>query len=266
MISFNNLGNLGRLGNQMFQYASLRGIAANRGFEFGIPPESSFGLIDPNVRYSSKNIHNTFNIDNVKCSTSTHKLVQESGYHFDEELFNTCEDNVDLYGYFQSEKYFKHIEDEIRKDFTFSQDLVDQCFEFIKDVDSNGEVISLHIRRGDYLQLQSYHPTPPVEYYEEALKKFPNVPVLIFSDDSDWCFNQEVFDDDRFLVSQNSEPDFDMCLMTLCKYHIIANSSFSWWGAWLAKSDNVIAPKNWFGPSLEQHDTSDLYLEGWQVL
>ena len=116
------------------------------------------------------------------------------------------------------------------------------------------------------MQLQSYHPTPPIEYYEEALKRFPNVTVLVFSDDSDWCFNQELFDDDKFLVSQSSDPDFDMCLMSLCKYHIIANSSFSWWGAWLSKSDNVIAPKNWFGPSLSQHDTSDLYLDVWEVL
>ena len=266
MITFNNLGNLGRLGNQMFQYASLRGIAANRGFDFAIPHEKTFGTLDPNVKQSSKNIHNTFDLKHVKCTTSNYMLVQESGYHFDQELFNTCEDKVDLYGYFQSEKYFKHIEDEIRKDFAFPQELVDQCFEFIRDIDSNGEVISLHIRRGDYLQLQSHHPTPPIEYYEEALRLLPNAPVLIFSDDSDWCFNQELFDDDRFMISQGSDPDFDMCLMTLCKYHIIANSSFSWWGAWLAKSDNVIAPKNWFGPSLSQHDTSDLYPEGWQLI
>jgi len=266
MITFNNLGNLGRLGNQMFQYASLRGIAANRGFDFCIPPESSFGLVDSNVRYCAKNIHNTFNISWVKTDTLNHKLVQESGYHFDEELFNTCDDNVDLYGYFQSEKYFKHIEDEIRKDFSFPQELVDQCFKFIQDVDSSGEVTSIHVRRGDYLNLQSYHPTPPIKYYEKALSKFPNTPVIIFSDDPDWCFNQKLFDSDRFLVSQFSDPDFDMCLMSLCKYHIIANSSFSWWGAWLSKSDDVIAPKNWFGPSLSQHDTSDLYLDKWELL
>ena len=268
MITFTKLGNLGRLGNQMFQYASLRGIAANRGFDFCIPPEHVFGEIDSNVKNCSTNIHTAFDLS--KCNKIGNPIlyerVEESGYHFDQYLFNNCPDNVDLYGYFQSEKYFKHIEDEIRKDFTFSQELVDQCLKFIKGIDSNGEVISLHIRRGDYLQLQSYHPTPPIEYYEEALKRFPNVTVLVFSDDSDWCFNQELFDDDKFLVSQSSDPDFDMCLMSLCKYHIIANSSFSWWGAWLSKSDNVIAPKNWFGPSLSQHDTSDLYLDVWEVL
>jgi hypothetical protein len=60
--------------------------------------------------------------------------------------------------------------------------------------------------------------------------------------------------------------EYDMCLMSMCKYHIIANSSFSWWGAWLARSEKVIAPKIWFGSSLMDHDTSDLYLEGWEVL
>jgi hypothetical protein len=266
MISFNNLGNLGRLGNQMFQYASLRGIAANIGVDFCIPPENFFGVSDPNVKKCPINIHNTFRLDQCNQGVLNNKIVKESGYHFDEELFNSCGDNVDLYGYFQSEKYFKHIEDEIRKDFSFSQELISYCSKFFHDIGSSGEIISLHIRRGDYLQLQNYHPTQPIEYYEEALKRFPNLPVIIFSDDSDWCFNQKIFNNDRFLISQASDIHFDMCLMTLCKYHIIANSSFSWWGAWLAKSEKVIAPKIWFGPSLMDHNTSDLYLEGWELL
>jgi hypothetical protein len=265
MISFNQLGNLGRLGNQMFQYASLKGIAANRGFDSYIPDESTFGVSDPNVKNCPTNIHTTFNLQTL-IGLSNNRMVQESGYHFDEELFNTCEDNVDLYGYFQSEKYFKHIENEIRSEFSFKDGVVKDFKNFIEQLSSNGEVISLHIRRGDYLNLQSFHPTPPLEYYEEALKKLPDVPVIIFSDDPNWCFNQELFGSDRFLVSQDMSPDYDMCLMSLCKYHIIANSSFSWWGAWLANSKKVIAPKVWFGPSLSQHDTSDLYCEGWETI
>jgi len=127
MISFNQLGNLGRLGNQMFQYASLRGIAANRGFDFCIPPEDSFGVSDPNVKNSDTNIYTAFDLDHCNKFLRPNQLVKESGYHFDEKIFNTCEDNSDLYGYFQSEKYFKHIEDDIRKDFTFAGYISDFC-------------------------------------------------------------------------------------------------------------------------------------------
>jgi hypothetical protein len=266
MISFNNLGNYGRLGNQMFQYASLRGIASNRGFDFCIPPENVFGVNDSNVKNFPTNIHNTFNISWVKTDLPNNKIIQENGFEFNEYLFNECEDNVDLLGYFQSEKYFKHIEKDIRSDFSFSQDLVNDCSEFINTVSSNREVISIHVRRGDYLNLQSFHPTPPVEYYSESLKKFPNLPVLIFSDDVEWCLNQHLFDDDRFLVSQQNPADFDLCLMSMCSHHIIANSSFSWWGAWLSNSKNVIAPKTWFGPSLLHFNIKDLYVNTWELI
>jgi hypothetical protein len=266
MISFNQLGNLGRLGNQMFQYASLRGIAANRGFDFCIPPESVFGVSDPNVKNSKTSIYTAFNLEKCNQFLGSNKMIQESGFQFDKYLFNECEDNVDLYGYFQSGKYFKHIEDEIRKDFTFSQDVVESCRDIVENEIKSTELISLHIRRSDYLKLQSFHPIPPVEYYIEALKTFPDIPVLIFSDDTDWCLEQKVFDSDRFFVSQSDSAEHDMCFMSMCNYHIIANSSFSWWGAWLSKSQKVIAPKVWFGPSLMQHNTSDLYCEGWETL
>jgi len=262
MISFNQLGNLGRLGNQMFQYASLRGIAANKGFDFCIPPQHAFGKTDPNVKNCSTNIHTAFDLSKCNKFLKSNKVVEESAYRFDEYLFNNCEDNIDLCGYFQSEKYFKHIEDEIRKDFTFKLDVIESC----KEILDNQEYISLHVRRSDYLHLQSFHPVPPIEYYIEALKKLPDLPVFIFSDDPEWCSIRSEFDSDRFLISESNPADFDMCLMSMCKYHIIANSSFSWWGAWLAKSEKVIAPKIWFGPSLIEHDTSDLYCEGWETL
>lgn len=266
MISFNQLGNLGRLGNQMFQYASLRGIAANRGFDFCIPPEYSFGVSDPNVKNSDTNIYTAFDLSRCKKFLEPNKMVKECGFHFDEYLFNNCEDNVDLYGYFQSEKYFKHIEDDIRKDFTFESEVTDVCQEFIEEVVKSDKIISVHVRRGDYLNLKSFHPTPPIEYYSEALKKFEDVPVIIFSDDSEWCLRQKLFNPDRFFISQSNMAKYDLCLMSMCTHHIIANSSFSWWGAWLSKSKNVIAPKVWFGPSLPDHDTQDLYLDGWEVL
>ena len=122
--------------------------------------------------------------------------------------------------------------------------------------------ISLHIRRTDY-KANPNHPLQTIEYYQSALDKLPkDSPVIVFSDDPEWCENHEAFSDDRFAISNNA-ADFDLCLMTLCKYHIIANSSYSWWGAWLGKSDMVIAPKNWFGASCAHKSVEDMQFGGW---
>ena len=263
MISFNSLGNLGRLANQMFQYASLKGIAKNRGFDFVIPPENKFGESDPLVRSDPLNIHNCFNIDNNRIGMYPNQIFAERMHTFDQELFENCPDNIDLFGYYQSPKYFNHIEDEIRKDFSFSQDLVDSCQEVIDTL--GGDVISLHIRRTDY-KANPNHPLQPIEYYNSALDKLPkDSSVVVFSDDYEWCESNEAFSDDRFAVSNNA-ADFDLCLMTLCKYHIIANSSYSWWGAWLGKSDKVIAPKNWFGASCSHKSVDDMVFGDWSWL
>ncbi len=263
MISFNSLGNLGRLANQMFQYASLKGIAKNRGFDFVIPPENKFGESDPLVRSDPLNIHNCFNIDDNRIGMYPNQIFAERMHTFDQELFENCPDNIDLFGYYQSPKYFNHIEDEIRKDFSFSQDLVDSCQEVIDTL--GGDVISLHIRRTDY-KANPNHPLQPIEYYNSALDKLPkDSSVVVFSDDYEWCESNEAFSDDRFAVSNNA-ADFDLCLMTLCKYHIIANSSYSWWGAWLGKSDKVIAPKNWFGASCSHKSVDDMVFGDWSWL
>ena len=106
-----------------------------------------------------------------------------------------------------------------------------------------------------------------LDYYDKALAEFPtNVPVIIFSDDPEWCNEQEIFADDRFLVSEGNSAYIDMCLMSLCEGHIIANSSFSWWGAWLADSKMVVAPSIWFGPNNAHLDIKDLYLDHWEVI
>jgi hypothetical protein len=106
------------------------------------------------------------------------------------------------------------------------------------------------------------------EYYEEALKQFDSKRnVLIFSDDTEWCKNQKIFESDRFYVSEGQTNYADLCLMTLCEDHIIANSSFSWWGAWLAEDNRVIAPSGWFsGTNLAHLDTTDLLPETWEII
>ena len=262
MLSFNSLGNLGRLGNQMFQYASLKGIAANRGFEITIPPRRFFGEADENVANSDVTIYESFKIGGFNTGLANQRKVSESTFGFDEELFNTCEDNVDLIGYFQNEKYFEGIEDKIRKEFTFKSETLDPCREFVSQFD---ELISLHIRRGDYT-VNVNHPVQPMEYYAEALKLLPKTDVIVFSDDPDWCHQQELFSDDRFIVSQDTSSYHDLYMMSKCSDFIIANSSFSWWGAWLANTGRVIAPSKWFGPNNAHLDTKDLYPEHWEII
>lgn len=285
MLSFNNMGYWGRLGNQMFQYASLKGIASKHGYEFCIP-NSDFAnswtdhqLFEVFELSSLKHVGITRYVDGQmvflkdKFADNPYEstpekavpVVQEEVFHFNEVLFDRCPDNVDMFGYFQTEKYFKHIREDIKKDFTFKEEIYKPAKEFRDSVD--GEVISLHIRRGDYLH-QPQHPVQPLEYYQEALKHFDeNIAVIIFSDDSEWVKEQELFESDRFIVSEDNPNVIDLCLMSICDYHIIANSSFSWWGSWLSNSKKTIAPSKWFGPPLDvQKDTKDVYCEGWVKL
>ena len=151
------------------------------------------------------------------------------------------------------------------------------------------EVIFLHVRRGDpgladkrgfkwaYVNLAHQHPVQPLEYYEKALAEFDeSLPVVVFSDSIEWCKEQEFFQNDRFMFSEPEDthsdgalvPYLDMCLMSLCDHAIIANSSMSWWGAWLIQNPNkkVIAPSMWFGSDYADKDTKDLYCENWKVI
>jgi hypothetical protein len=263
MIANNYIGNLGRLGNQMFQYAALRGIAEKYGYEYCLPPTEFVGRFDPNCATSDVNIFQCFKLSDAPKLILDAPQLEETCFERDETIWNNCPDNVSLFGYFQSPKYFENLEQQIRNDFTFIDEVKDSCsIQFMSEY-CNTSVISLHIRRGDYLKY-THHPVPLIEYYQEALNLFPKLPVIVFSDDTEWCEQQKLFASDRFSISKLNNTAIDLCLQTFCDYHIIANSSFSWWGAWLAGSKNVIAPKNWFGPPLT-HNTEQLYLDGWKL-
>ena len=264
MLSINRLGNLGRLANQMFQYASIKGIASNRGYGFSIPPKDAFGAQDELVSQSDVTIYDVFeNVGNNIIGFQKNQTLWERMHHFDEELFVNCPDNVDLVGYFQTEKYFKHIEKQIRKDFTFKDEIKDECDDLIKQFTNP---IALHIRRGDFIWNNKNHPPLSLDYYKSALELFDSDrEVIIFSDDTEWCKEQELFADDRFAVAEGGDQFYDLCLMSMCDDFIIANSTFSWWGAWLGNRGKVVAPKQWFGEALD-HDTKDLYCKGWKVL
>lgn len=280
MIGCSTLGNNGRLGNQMFQYASLRGIAANNNLDWCIPAEDI-------VHKDNYGLFETFKLSNVKQKNINSNFVasrfSENKSSFIDDLFDKCLDNIDLYGYFQTEKYFQNISEEVREDFTFKDEYLIPCKEYINSL--HKPPIFLHIRRTDAVGREEYHPVLSLLYYEKALSNFDNnTPCFVFSDDLEWCKSQKFFDQDRFLFNESNQrysyktidgtgklqntllPQVDLCLMSLCSGAIIANSTFSWWGAWLQNDrGKVIAPnpQKWYGPSLNHLDTSDIIPERW---
>jgi len=268
-IGFNALGRMGRLCNQMFQYAALKGIARKTGVDCCIPHYTQ--AVDDGIGNMLRTeLFDSFDLDvKVGLLNNGHApVVNERHFHFDEELFKMCPDHVDLRGYFQTEKYFKHIEKEIRSDFTFKDEILNPCKEMIESVENP---IALHVRRGDYIKNAENHFNLPSVYYEAALSKFDaNRNVIVFSDDPVWCHDEGIFADDRFIISENEDNRVDLCLMSLCDDFIIANSSYSWWGAWLSanKDKTVIAPSQWFGKTgyTKDHDTKDLIPNDWTII
>ena len=259
MIGFNALGQLGRLGNQMFQFSALKGIARNRGYEFCFPPSQNKEEYRDHQLLIPFKLANTNEL-NVQYIDQSRPVIPEKSFSFDKRLFNNCPNWVDIRGYFQTEKYFKHIRDELLKDFEFVDEILEPCRETISGIDNP---VSLHIRRTDYVTNPN-HTALGLDYYEKALEHFKDETILVFSDVPEWCKEQELFSDDRFLIAEGNSNYVDMCLMTLCKGHIIANSSFSWWGAWLSESGKIIAPSGWFKGSENKHlDTKDIVPEDW---
>ena len=280
MIGNNRIGCNGRLGNQMFQYASMRGIASVKGFDWVVPPEN----YDHTANYALFETFKMTNVQEKNIGFVEGEILKETIHCYDESLVDSCSDNTNLDGFFQTEKYFENIVDEIRSDFTFKDEYLKPCKEFIDSLDTTP--IFLHVRRGDAIGKEHYHPVAPMSYYVEALKRFDeDTPCFVFSDDLDWCKSQDLFKSDKFLFNDNIErydyqsmdgsgsmqytllPHVDLCLMSLCSGAIIVNSSFSWWGAWLQNNrGKVIASKPWFGPSASDLDTSDVVPDHWEII
>ena len=281
-ISFNGLGNEGRLGNQMFQYAFLRGVAANINSEWIIPPEDA-------QRYDNYGLYDCFILKNCEEKNRKESNFNNHVYremHFNESIFNWNQGDINFSGNFQSEKYFKNITDEIREDFTFSDDYLKPCKDYIDSVGGRVDLIFLHVRRGSpnltgrrgekwsYQMIQDYHPLCKKEYYLNSLKQFPeDKKVIVVSDTIDWCKEQDWLQNDRFLFSDSSYETFgdgasvpyiDLCLMSLCGGAIIANSSLSWWGAWLqGDSGKVVVPDPWFGSAYSHYNMKDMIPDRW---
>ena len=148
MIGLNYLGKMGQLGNQMFQYATLKGIANNRGLEYTVPNHKEV-LEDGLGNKLRIELYDAFDIyPKNQGLLPTNEYVQEAYFHFDQDLYNECPDNCSIVGYFQSEKYFINIREEIVKDFRVKKEYRDDCKSILKQFD---HPIALHIRRGDFL-------------------------------------------------------------------------------------------------------------------
>jgi hypothetical protein len=238
-LSFNYLGHIGQLGNQMFQYAALRGICNHKNYNYTLPTNHMGNIF----LYDCFKI---FELEKKLDHWSNFPRILPSHCGFDVQFFNNCPSESDIFGYFQTEKYFKHIEDAIRNEYIFQDHITHDAKKYFNSMCFSDEVIGLHIRRTDYIT-HEFIRNLDLEYYEKSLDYFSDKTyVLIFSDDIEWCKNQKIFSNSRFKFSENNSKYVDLCLLSMCDYHIIANSTFSWWGSWLAKSKKTIAPKEWY--------------------
>jgi len=262
MITFSNIGRYGRFGNQMFQYASLYGIARTAKYRYGIP----FNNRSEN-EYQHFCLNEAFDKLSAENSDGHHiqYRISEPKFGYNPGLFG-IPDHTDLIGYFQTEKYFVDYRDDILKEFSFKNEIKEKAID-IRSL-TKDPVISLHIRLGDYSNLTEQHPICTEEYYKEAIDNLPkDLLFFVFSDDVDEAKNIFNKFNIKTVYPETNYKYIDMCIMSLCDYHIIANSSFSWWGSWLSNSKKTIAPSRWFGSAPEMpKNWSDIYCKDWIIL
>ena len=287
---------LGGLGNQMFQYAIGRVLSLKLNTDLKFDHDFFQGKDDEISTKRSFELH-VFNIDfkkatdyDIKLFTGKSRLqkkiehevpffkkyhlVIEKSHEFNATILDT-KNNSYLNGYWQSEKYFKSIRSILLKDFILKNPInTVNALNVLKCQNKNS--VSIHIRRGDYVSNSSnllYHGICSLQYYYDAIhylkgKINEDIKLFVFTDDMVWVnenfkpeYNFEIINDNKGIDSF-----YDMYLMSICHHNIIANSSFSWWGAWLNTHPNkiVIAPKNWF--ETKDINSEDVIPENWVKL
>ena len=276
---------IGGLGNQLFQYACGRYLAHLHKTELYLdlsflekPSDGSYTQrkyeLAPyhlNIAFANAEMIQKFNPGNRLTRTLQRKLpilfdhlyVSESGSAYHKEFMSYPADTY-LDGFWQSELYFKPIENLLRNELTLNTELNKENQFWLNKINSC-ESIALHVRRGDYVQnklANAFHGICSPEYYHAAIswmdKEVKASEVFVFSDDIDWC-KAEFKEKNFHFVDVNSaeQAHFDLMLMQHCKHAIIANSSFSWWAAWLNSNPDkkIVAPLHWFkDPSMHNPD------------
>ena len=275
----------GGLGNQMFQYAlyrkllelnkdvyldtsffrsgqKLREFELERfALELRVMPDREIDRLRGYSYQSSFFKKLRFKLCSAKLS-----VYQDKIEYFQPAIFEM--DDVYLQGYWQNEKYFADIRDTIKQELFFEPEMSIQkkkCLERMQNENS----VSVHIRRGDYLDPQNqkvYGNICTADYYKDAVtyirEQISNPVFIVFSDDMDYAKTLINGDDVCYIDKDEKEDVYtDMYLMTQCRHHIIANSTFSWWGAWLTENEETITvcPERWFA----NHDQADVACDRW---
>lgn len=281
------------LGNQMFQYALGRKLAYLHSTELKLDTnwyqgkgeyqqKRNYSLDCFNIQASiatqkdldfffQRNLLHSVNSKVRKVfNLPAYKLIKnQQGFTVDSNVFQ-CPKNTYLKGYWQTEKYFADIRKIILKDFSLKGEINPFCHNFIEEI-KNRNSIAIHIRRGDYVsdsKLNCIHGVCSLEYYQTSIQHIKtqiNQPhFFIFSDDPQWVKDNLLIEDKTTFVSGNNLADYeDLYLMSLCQHNIIANSSFSWWAAWLNQNPDkiVCTPQQWF--AVKSRNTQDLIPENW---
>jgi hypothetical protein len=280
----------GGIGNQMFQYAFGKNIEVKykldikydvSDFETDELREYSLGIFNTMLNFENdfklakfekkhSRIFKLFKYFQSLFPISFRFYIEQDLSKNIKEYLNLNFDNKYFSGYWQSDEFFDFSKDIIRTEFKFNKKLDSDYLKIIKQF-KRFNLVSVHVRRGDYVNnsfINSKFGTCPISYYKKAFNFIVNyvddVFFVVFSDDLIWAKN--FFKDYKNIIFANSEnkEDFqDLYLMSLCQHHILANSSFSWWGAWLGKNPKkiIIAPKKWV---LDKNwDYSDLIPKNW---
>lgn len=254
-ITMSNFGQHGRLGNQLFQYAAMLGFMEHK----------NTCMVLPEWKYSD-----FFDSYFPACDVKAQTLIKEGHFHYDPHFANSLEGDVDVSGYFQCERYWENCVGKVRKALTFNPEFVKEQRQKFKEVfQCTRQTIAIHLRRGDYVN-HNAHYNLPINYYILALEEhFPNwrrkYNLMVFSDDPSYARLHFECVPNATIVFGNSDIE-DLCLMSQCDHFIIANSSFSWWGAYLGEKEgtNVIRPVNHFTPQYGRtHNAKDYYPARW---
>jgi len=265
----------GGLGNNLFQYAVGKHLAVKNNTTLRLNIKNYINRHDLFGRKVRKKLSH-FSIKPILYYTMLHELVirrlgihrpssndnvyQEKVWGFVPEVLSLG-DGITLRGYYQSEKYFKDIEEIIRNDLRISNNSFGKESDFYKEQISELNSVGLHIRRGDYLK-KKYHNVCNINYYSNSVEymqeKLESPHFFVFSDDMEWCIENLQLSDCSFveIKASRKNPVIDLQLMSLCKHNIISNSSFSWWGAWLNENKEkiVVVPNRWH--KLEEINTN----------